>query len=611
MGKDNEKFRKWLDNNQFNLDARLLFKDITYPSYEESVPGVIASDMIEKDEKLFEINYSNILSIYNTSCPCLDQLEYSNWIQVVVAVGWEWHLKEKSHWYEYLHHFLPIDPEKKILNEKSPLFWEEKYQELLKGTESYYKLIQQKNQLEDDWKNVETVLKKNTKKFQEFTGIFTKNLFMQILFIVSSYSFTLPPSESILSFWKVKEELEEDIICMVPMADALNHQTGKNNARLFADGEEDESEEEEDDDSDSENKKNKKNKKKEEKKRENKEGVEMCSIKRINKGEEVFNTYGDLSNSELLIKYGFIDQKNENDYVTFSFDDIISESSFYYLPDHLHELFLDEFDTRKNPNSSNSGKKRSNQSDLDELKFYLSQINSRLNLFENFVSICGLEEQFTGPEHVFGFCSTDEEVDPIIATIIQFISAPDSILDNIIQHFSHLSKEFDQEMKEGCHKIAYQPPASKIQKTESSSSTNVTGSSRAESGCGASACCNESDCNPADCSACVTPCSTGDGKESSGGCNNADCSDEECCGGEEDDHEGGEELAEDIFNLFNEWKGKEKVVFSVVKRMVTFRENQYATLELDSVPPYIKYVCSTLQESEKAILQKFLLALEQ
>lgn len=78
-----------------------------------------------------------------------------------------------------------------------------------------------------------------------------------------------------------EEEEEEDqgLISMVPMADMLNHKTGYNNARLFHEP----------------------------------DSLQMRAIKDIAEGEQIYNTYGDLCNADLLRKYGFADEKNEFD----------------------------------------------------------------------------------------------------------------------------------------------------------------------------------------------------------------------------------------------------------------------------------------------------------
>lgn len=78
-----------------------------------------------------------------------------------------------------------------------------------------------------------------------------------------------------------EEEEEQVLISMVPMADLLNHKTGYNNARLFHE----------------------------------EDSLQMKAIKDIVKGEQIYNTYGDLCNADLLRKYGFVDEVNEFDIV--------------------------------------------------------------------------------------------------------------------------------------------------------------------------------------------------------------------------------------------------------------------------------------------------------
>lgn len=78
-----------------------------------------------------------------------------------------------------------------------------------------------------------------------------------------------------------EEEEAEGLISMVPMADMLNHKTGFNNARLFHET----------------------------------DSLQMRAIKDIKEGDQIFNTYGDLCNADLLRKYGFTDSNNPYDLV--------------------------------------------------------------------------------------------------------------------------------------------------------------------------------------------------------------------------------------------------------------------------------------------------------
>jgi SET domain-containing protein 6 len=87
-----------------------------------------------------------------------------------------------------------------------------------------------------------------------------------------------------------EEEEEEGLLAMVPMADMLNHKTGYNNARLFHEP----------------------------------HGLVMKSIKDITQGDQVYNTYGDLCNADLLRKYGFTDDNNVHDLVEIDGEDLVT-----------------------------------------------------------------------------------------------------------------------------------------------------------------------------------------------------------------------------------------------------------------------------------------------
>lgn len=77
------------------------------------------------------------------------------------------------------------------------------------------------------------------------------------------------------------------LVCMVPFADLLNHKTGCNNARLFFED----------------------------------SLLSMRCIRDCAKGEQLYNTYGELGNTDLLLKYGFICRGNTLDDFTVSLED--------------------------------------------------------------------------------------------------------------------------------------------------------------------------------------------------------------------------------------------------------------------------------------------------
>lgn len=88
------------------------------------------------------------------------------------------------------------------------------------------------------------------------------------------------------------DEGEQDAkvnVSMVPMADMLNHKTGHNNARLFHE----------------------------------KECLRMVAIKPIKAGQQIYNTYGDLCNADLLRKYGFVDVPNPHNIAEISGESVV------------------------------------------------------------------------------------------------------------------------------------------------------------------------------------------------------------------------------------------------------------------------------------------------
>lgn len=88
---------------------------------------------------------------------------------------------------------------------------------------------------------------------------------------------------------------EDGTILIVPLADILNHKTGHNNARLFME----------------------------------KDQLQMIAIKDIPAGEQVYNTYGDIGNAELLFKYGYLDDPNP-----FSSVEIHINDFFDFIDEH-------------------------------------------------------------------------------------------------------------------------------------------------------------------------------------------------------------------------------------------------------------------------------------
>eukprot|EP01130_Rhizamoeba_saxonica_P017776 TRINITY_DN869_c0_g1_i6.p1 TRINITY_DN869_c0_g1~~TRINITY_DN869_c0_g1_i6.p1 ORF type:complete len:347 (-),score=101.31 TRINITY_DN869_c0_g1_i6:13-1053(-) len=131
-------------------------------------------------------------------------------------------------------------------------------------------------------------------------------MFRRVISLIMAYSFTYVNDETV----------------MLPFADMLNAKTGYNNARVYFEENESSS-----------------------------PILTMKATKDILKGSEIFNTYGDLSNADLLRKYGYVDNINPNNCVEISFDTVANTAkvnTMYFearLPILLELGLIDQYDS--------------------------------------------------------------------------------------------------------------------------------------------------------------------------------------------------------------------------------------------------------------------------
>ncbi|KAI7887800.1 uncharacterized protein EV154DRAFT_605310 [Mucor mucedo] len=186
------------------------------------------------------------------------------------------------------------------------MFWNETDLLELKGTDIVAKIGKE---------DAEATYERDVKPFVEkYSDIFDKEIHNLELYhtcgsLIMAYSFNdeLQKEEESDDDEEEEEEEEENVlISMVPMADMLNHKTGFNNARLFHEP----------------------------------ESLQMRAIKDIKEGEQIYNTYGDLCNADLLRKYGFADDQNEFDIVEID-GPLVVESCCPDAPKELVEQKID------------------------------------------------------------------------------------------------------------------------------------------------------------------------------------------------------------------------------------------------------------------------------
>ncbi|CEP09797.1 hypothetical protein [Parasitella parasitica] len=280
----NKAFWKWLLANDTTLCDSIAIKD--YRS-EGAGRGVIATKDIKEGELLFSLPRSVLLSTSTSSISKVDGLdkalsELKGWTPLIITMMYE-SQKEDSFWKPYFN-ILPRQF-------STPMFWEEADLKELEGSDILAKIG--KSEAEETFINdVKPII-------ENYPGVFNSEVHNLELYhicgsLIMAYSF----NDELQSKEKEEEEKEEEdeeeeeeeeegeeeaqnAIIMVPMADMLNHKTGYNNARLFHES----------------------------------ECLQMRAIKDIKQGEQIYNTYGDLCNADLLRKYGFVDEKNVFDLV--------------------------------------------------------------------------------------------------------------------------------------------------------------------------------------------------------------------------------------------------------------------------------------------------------
>ncbi|KAK9318973.1 hypothetical protein V1517DRAFT_334035 [Lipomyces orientalis] len=307
--------------------------------------GVIANVDINEGEVLFSIPRSVILSIETSGIAekVPEILELDHWLGVIITMMAE--DRPDSRWKPYL----DILPRKFT----TPMFWSEADLEELSGTTVLSQLG--KSDAEATYRDIVLpIVKKHTAVFAKVDH--SISAYHRMGSLILSYSFDIEregqcdknevdrddESDSVAELpeldesdsddeeqftegkneeegetakedsedvIEVEEEEEDDdddnqnfVKAMVPMADMLNGDSDLCNAKLFY----------------------------------SKENLEMRAIKYIPKGGQVYNTYGDLPNADLLRRYGYVRYgKTKDDVVEIETQLVIDTASHGLTESHL------------------------------------------------------------------------------------------------------------------------------------------------------------------------------------------------------------------------------------------------------------------------------------
>lgn len=269
-------FMKWCEEQRFALNSKVTVATEGSCAHY----GMIAKGDIPKGEILFEVprdcllhpETSSIREFFENNKDQLDSA--SGWVPLLVCLMYEF-ANPCSKWRPYLNLF-PNFSEQEL-----PMFWDKQELSELQGTGVPEAVNRDIKNIRHEYENI--VLPCISKHPDLFNvEIHNLDLYKKMVAFVMSYSFTepskrLPISLDIDDDDENETETHHPPPVMVPMADALNH-IAKNNAKLLFD----------------------------------KDKLKMVSTKPIRKEQEIYNTFGELANWQLLHMYGFAEPYPDN-----------------------------------------------------------------------------------------------------------------------------------------------------------------------------------------------------------------------------------------------------------------------------------------------------------
>ncbi|CAG5096188.1 Oidioi.mRNA.OKI2018_I69.XSR.g14509.t1.cds [Oikopleura dioica] len=199
-------------------------------------------------------------------------VEKHNWVSLTLSIMAE-QCAANSDFKGYLN-WLP----KK--SETLPHYWGKRNENALDLLGLKEQIDDDNERLENDWLLAKKVVEKLPERFGNKSIDVLKEEFKQYSLVVMSYSFEEVKEQEEDLFCEKEETEEHKFRMMMPVGDLLNH-TADNNARIEID----------DDTGDH----------------------TINATKKIKSGEEIFNTFGNMSNSRLLHMYGFAEEANDAD----------------------------------------------------------------------------------------------------------------------------------------------------------------------------------------------------------------------------------------------------------------------------------------------------------
>ncbi|TKA22629.1 hypothetical protein B0A50_07638 [Salinomyces thailandicus] len=277
-------FLDWLQSNGATVSSKIQLADLRQ---HHRGRGVLATEDMSEDEELFAVPRTAILTTETSSLPSGIKERFSDpWLSLITVMIHEYQQGSASAWEPY---FAVLPSTFSTL-----MFWSERELEYLEGSAVADKIG--KKSADEAFKNkVIPALRghEETFKINDTSDEELLKLCHQMGSTIMAYAFDLEKPETEQQKpdneeWEEDEEESDSLPKgLVPMADMLNADADKNNAKLYYE----------------------------------EDRVVMKSIKPIKAGEEIFNDYGPLPQADVLRRYGYTTKNYEKyDVVEISLD---------------------------------------------------------------------------------------------------------------------------------------------------------------------------------------------------------------------------------------------------------------------------------------------------
>ena len=261
-------FLDWLQQNNTIISPKIQIADLRHRSAGR---GVVAVDDIDEDEEIFAITKLSILTTENSRLPAELQVQLNDpWLSLILAMTLEYQAGQDSRWQPYFD-VLPATFD-------TLMYWTSDELKHLHGSTVVDKIGKQSA----DRVFTEQLLPAVRSHQSLFNAASLSNedllsLFHRMGSTIMAYAFDLEnasqPPRGEEDGWEEESDAGATLAKgMVPLADMLNADADRNNAKLFY--EEDK--------------------------------VVMKTIKAVKKGEELFNDYGPLPRADVLRRYGYV-----------------------------------------------------------------------------------------------------------------------------------------------------------------------------------------------------------------------------------------------------------------------------------------------------------------